>query len=279
MKKLSLLLTLCLLSVVMHAQLYIDNATLFIQSGATVTVQGDVTSNVDIQGPGKLLLKGSSNQNITMNGFTIPNLEMDNTANATLLSHARIGTCMLFTNGKIINGNFNMRIADVATMTGQGAGKFFQINGTGQLIKEISSNLAGYEMPVGEGNNYRPGYLTTTGTYSSAIFGVRVLGTSDANKPPMIASYLNTNWPVTKSGITGTASLSGQYIDPTDVSGTEANLVGYFNDGTNWSSVGETHNAATNRVGAPVTTATGVVSGFNKFLAVGARAWLQGAYQ
>ena len=33
------------------AQLYIDNAQFFIQSGATVTVQGNVTSNADIQGP------------------------------------------------------------------------------------------------------------------------------------------------------------------------------------------------------------------------------------
>ena len=41
------------------AQLKIDNATFFIQPGATVTVQGDVTSNVDIQGTGLLLLKGS----------------------------------------------------------------------------------------------------------------------------------------------------------------------------------------------------------------------------
>src|SRR6185503_3514472 len=105
MKKFSLLLTICLLSLAMHAQLFIDNATFFIQSGATVTVQGDLTSNVDIQGPGKILLKGSSNQNVTMNGFTIPNLEMDNTANATLTGNTRIGTNLNFLNGKIILGN------------------------------------------------------------------------------------------------------------------------------------------------------------------------------
>jgi len=278
MKKISLFFILCIAAFTVKAQLFINNATFQIQTGATVIVQGDVTSNVDILGPGKVLLGGSANQNITMNGFTIPNLEINNAANATLLTNARIGSSMLFTNGKIIQGNFDMKIADVATITGGAAGKYFQISGTGQLIKELSANATAYELPVGEGTNYRPAYLTSSGTYTAAQFGVRVLAGSDANKPPMIASYLNTNWPVTKSGITGTASLSGQYIDPTDVSGTESNLVGYFKSGTDWSSIGETHNAATNQVGALVTAATGVVSGLNKFLAVGTRAFLQGSY-
>ena len=52
----------------------------------SVTVQGDVTSNVDIQGTGLLQLKGSVLQNVDMGGFTIPNLELDNAANATLLN-------------------------------------------------------------------------------------------------------------------------------------------------------------------------------------------------
>lgn len=270
----------CIYSVSAKAQLVIDNATFFIQSGATVTVQGDVTSNVDIQGTGLLQLKGSALQNVNMNGFTIPNLELDNAAHATLTGNARIGTSMLFTNGKFQTGNFNFRLNSAATITGANTSRFVWTNGTGQLIKELTADIAAYELPVGENANYRPAYLTTTGSaYASAVFGVRVLGAADANKPPMIASYLNTNWPVTRSGITGgTVSLSGQYIDPADITGTEANLIGYYNSGTDWSSVGETHNAATNRVGAPVTAASGVISGLNKFLAVGSRAFLQGVY-
>ena len=66
------------------AQLFIDQATFTIQSGATVTVQGDVTSNTDILGTGKVILKGTANQNVNMGGFTIPNIEIDNTANVTL---------------------------------------------------------------------------------------------------------------------------------------------------------------------------------------------------
>src|SRR6187549_3612693 len=96
---------------VSKAQLYIDNATFIIQPGATVTVQGDVTSNADIQGTGKIVLKGTTAQTVNMGGFTIPNLEIDNTANATLNGDAKIGTALLFTNGKILLGANNLTLS------------------------------------------------------------------------------------------------------------------------------------------------------------------------
>ena len=72
MKRNYLLLFFAVLSLGSYAQLTIQSgATFFIQSGATVTVQGDVVSNADIQGTGLLLLKGTSVQNINMNGFTV----------------------------------------------------------------------------------------------------------------------------------------------------------------------------------------------------------------
>lgn len=263
------------------AQLKIDNAVFFIQPGATVTLQGDVTSNVNIQGTGLLLLKGSALQQIDMGGNTIPNLEIDNASNVTLQNaNARIGNSLVFTNGKIQTGNFDIVLNSVATITGANASKFVWTNGSGQLKKELAADISNYELPVGENNNYRPAYVTTAASsYASANFGVRVLGSADANKPPSTTSFLKTTWPVTHTGITGgTITMAGQYIDPTDVTGTEANLVGYFNDGTNWSSAGETHNAAANLVAATVTANSGSISGINKFLLVGAKAFLQGAY-
>jgi hypothetical protein len=265
-----------------NAQLKIDNATFFIGAGAVVTVQGDVTTNVDIQGTGVLQLKGSALQNVDAGGFTIPNLEIDNASNAVLLSNLRIGNSLLFTNGKFQTANFNMTLSPTSVVTGANASRFVWTNGTGQLVKQLTADVASFELPVGENTNYRPAYLTTAGSaYSSATFGVRVLGTADPNKPPSTATHLNTAWPVTRTGITGgTVTLAGQYVDPTDVVGTEANLVGYYLNTatTDWTSAGETHNAATNRVSVPVTAASGVVSGINKFILVGSRAFLHGAY-
>lgn len=281
MKKIFFLFVFNSTVIITLAQLRIDNAVLFIQSGATVTVQGDVTSNVDIQGTGLLQLKGSLLQNIDMGGNTIPNLELDNTFNARLInSGARIGNSFLLTNGKFQTGDFNLTLAAAANITGANTSRFIWTNGTGALRKELTADVAAYEFPVGENTNYRPAYLTTAGSaYAAAHVGVRVLGTADPNQPPMSASFIKTAWPVSKTGITGGAvSLEGQYIDPSDITGTEANLVGYYFNGTDWSSVGEAHNAATNRISAPIASNSGSLSGINKFLLVGSRAFLQGAY-
>jgi hypothetical protein len=281
MKTLSFLLAGALCSFGVFAQVKIENAVFLIEPGATVTVQGDITSNVDIKGNGLLLLKGSTLQNIDMGGFTIPNLELDNIANALLLNtNARIGNNLLFTNGKFQTGNLNLTLSPTANITGNTATKFVWTSGNGQLKKELTADVAGYELPVGENNNYRPAYLTTTGsTFTSANFGVRVLANADPNKPPSTAAHLNTAWPVSKTGITGgTVTLEGEYIDPIDVTGIKTNILGYYNNGTDWSSVGGTQNAAANRVGASIITDNGVVSGINKFVAVGSRAFLQGPY-
>src|SRR4029079_11778949 len=99
------------------AQLFIDQATFTIQAGATVTVQGDVTSNTDIQGTGKIILNGSANQNVNMGGFTIPNLEINNTANVTLTGNAIVSGDILFTNGKVLLGANTLTIGSAGTIT------------------------------------------------------------------------------------------------------------------------------------------------------------------
>src|SRR4051812_16058326 len=101
MKRILFLLLLFFFTHKLFAQLKIDSSTIIIQSGGTLTIYGDLTSNVSIQGTGLLLLKGSSLQNTDMGGNTIPNLELDNTANATLLNtDTHIGNSFAFTNGK-----------------------------------------------------------------------------------------------------------------------------------------------------------------------------------
>lgn len=258
-----------------EAQLFVDNATFFIQTGATVTVQGDVTSNVDIQGPGKILLKGSTNQNVNMNGFTIPNLEMDNTANATLLGNARIGSSMLFTNGKIIQGNFNVRLSDVATVTGGGVSKFFETTGTGQLVKEVSSNLTNYVMPVGIGSAYYPASITTSGTYASAVVGVQGKNGTDPNKHPRSTDYLNLYWPITRTGITGTLNVSGNYN--ANFTGVETDMRGIFWNGTSWVLAGGAINYATDDASAPIPS-NGDLYAMNRFVLSKSRVMLQGAF-
>ncbi len=261
------------------AQLTVNSSQFTIQAGAVVTVQGDITGTADIVGPGKILLQGTSNQNINMNGFTIPVLEVDNAANVTLTGSTRIGTSIAFTNGKVKTVNFNLTLANVATAAGMGTNKFIETTGTGQVFKELTANVSASEVPVGAGSSYRPAFITSSGTYNAtAKVGIRVSGVSDPNRPPKLSDYISAYWPITKTGVTGTVTVAGKYINGSDVTGTEANLRGYYFNGTDWSSTGETHNNATDQISAPITAATGELSALDKFDLLNARVFLQGAF-
>jgi len=148
-----------------NAQLYINGAQFTIESNATVTVQGNITSNVDILGGGKILLNGASNQTLDMNNKTIPNLEIDKTVSTTtLVSAAKIGTDLKFTNGSIFLGANNLTMAAAATITTPASNRFVVTDGTGKLIKTSLGGTA-FNFPVGySALTYNPVSISNTGT-------------------------------------------------------------------------------------------------------------------
>lgn len=211
LKKISLMFTIglsLLYAADGNAQLTINGAQFYIESGATVTVQGDITSNTDILGAGKIILKGTGNQNINMNNFTIPNLEMDNGSNATLTGNAKISNDLLFTNGKIILGSNNLVLASAATITTPGSSKFVVTNGTGKLIKASVGNTA-FTYPVGNtALTYNPVAITNSGTVDS--IAVRCL--ANANKTGLTGTgftkeVVDASWDISEA-IAGGSSLS-----------------------------------------------------------------------
>jgi hypothetical protein len=264
-----------------NAQLTVQSGAVFtIQTGGVVTVQGDVTSNADINGAGKLLLKGTTAQNVSANGFTIPNLEIDNSANATLTSNARIGNSLLFTNGKIILGTNNITLAQASTATGMGANKFIETNGTGVARRELASDITNSIMPVGLGSDYLPVSLTNTGsTYASASIAVQAKAGASSNKHPRTESFIGNTWPITKTGITaGTTNATGTYVDPTGVTGVETELRGFYWNGTQWSRSGASNDAGLNTAGADITSNAGELYAMNRYVLLNSKTFLQGAY-
>jgi hypothetical protein len=271
-----------------NAQLVIDDATFFIGEGAVVTVQGNLTSNVAIQAGGsgatlgKIQLKGSGVQQINTNGFVIPRLEIDNTSNATLTGDVRVSSLLEFTNGKFQLGTANFIIEDGTVISGAGASKFLETNGSGQARRLVGANVADKVIPVGSGTSYTPFMYTTTGsTYGAGAYvGVQATGAAvpTPQRHPRTESYLATSWKVTKSGITGgNLAGTGSYLDP-QVMGTEGDIVGMFWNGSSWSRTGGVQNAGTNLVGANVTTNSGEIYGMNKFILANAKVYLHGAF-
>ncbi|MEO7313025.1 MAG: hypothetical protein ABIX01_21745 [Chitinophagaceae bacterium] len=270
-----------------QAQLYIDNATFFIETGATVTVQGDLTSNVSIQGPGKILLKGSTLQNVNMNNggavtnaYTIPNLEVDNAANVALTGNVKVGTNLTFTTGKIQAGNFNFVLANLATVTTPGAGKFIETNGTGYAQRELAAASANLLLPVGTGSNYTPISLSHAGgTYSAtSLVGAQSKLAKSPNAHPRTESYTNDYWPVASTNITGgTLTGVGTYNDP-GFTGTETDIRGMSFNGTDWTLTGGNQDFAANTVTGQLSVASGQIFGMNRFLLLRSKVLLQGAY-
>lgn len=261
------------------SQLLINGAAFIIDSGAIVTVQGDLISNTNIQGSGKIIMSGGATQNINMGGFGLPTLEINNGQNVNLLSDVRIEKGLNFTLGKIQSSSFNLTLSTAAITIGAADSKFVEMTGSGQVYKELSADVNNYEMPIGAGSIYRPAYISSSATtYDNAKIGIKAIAIANPNKPIHCADYLSTYWPVTRSGITGTVSVSGQYADATDIVGAESNLRGYFYDGTDWSSANGSNDAVANKIGAPVLGTGGTIYGMSKMLLVGARAFLQGAY-
>ena len=190
------------------AQLFIDQATFTIQSGATVTVQGDVTSNTDILGTGKVILKGTANQNINMGGFTIPNVEIDNTANVTLTGNAKVSGDILFTNGNVLMGANNLTLGTAGTITGAAATKFLVTNGTGKLAK-ASLGAASFTFPIGNSTaSYDPIAVSNSGTADE--IGARSFANVLANGSTGIAytkEAVNNSWELSEA-VAGGSNLS-----------------------------------------------------------------------
>ena len=197
----TLLIGLLLYSSNIKAQLYINGAQFFIESNATVTVQGDLTSNVDILGTGKILLKGTGNQNVNMNNSTIPNLEMDNVSNATLISGAKIGTDLKFTNGRIILGANDLTMSNVATVTNYNNNQFVVTDGLGKLIK-TGLGAGGFTYPVGNSAlTYNPVTITNSGAADN--IGIRCLANANTNGltgPGFTKEVVDASWDITGVG-------------------------------------------------------------------------------
>lgn len=275
-------LTAMLVGNAVFAQLTIDNAQFFIQPGATVTVQGDVTSNANIQGTGILQMKGSAVQNLNMNGFSIPNLEIDNTNNVALTGAARISGNLILTNGKLQLGANDLTLASTSQVTGTpGTNKFVETNGTGQLRKEITA-AGNYILPVGTGSRFEPVQYQITGTpvLASAFVAARSVQGHHPNKHPRSTDYLNEYWSLANGGITGgtIAAVATYGTEGTDVTGLETSLRSLYWNGTNWVA-GTALNNAVNTVTIPVITGVPQdLYGMNQFILLNTKVFLQGPY-
>ena len=251
MKKIFLLAGTILPVLYLHAQLNISSGTTVNLGAKTfLVVSGDLVSKSTITGTGTIVMRGTALQKMNLNGLTIPSLTIYNASNVQLTGSAGINSLLKFTLGKIIAGNYYLMLRNNATTSGAGAGKFVETNGTGELQKQVSSNLTSFLLPVGNKSNYTPATVTTSATYSSAMLGIRARGAVHPAKPATATSYLNTYWSITRPGIKGSVIVAATYL-PSNVAGTESALAAAFYNGSTFSTVGSSINTSTNIITVP----------------------------
>ena len=238
MKKiLAFLFALVLANAVMSQLTIQSGATFVIQSGATVTVQGDVITNADITGPGTLLFKGGSLQNLSGNGFTIQNIQLDNTNNLSLTTPVIIGTNFTFVNGKFLLNTSNLTLASAATITSADNTKYFITNNTGRLVKNSLGAVA-FTFPVGfDAATYNPLTLTQNGTAEN--IGVKVnqrvlsAGTSGS---AFVKEVVDASWDLSESVVgANNVNMTAGWAGTDELTGFNRSKTGISNfDGVGW---------------------------------------------
>lgn len=126
--------------------------TLTVNSGTTASLSGDLsikgnyTNNGTVSGAGKIVLDGSSAQNIYGNGTT-KNLQLNNSAGATIQDSLGINGILTLTAGTLTTNDKLKLEATGATTYGQIAG-----TGTGTLVGALTAEM----LINGGGEGWRP---------------------------------------------------------------------------------------------------------------------------
>jgi hypothetical protein len=266
-------------SISTFAQLTV-NTPITLTGGAVLTVQDmDIITNANIEGNGTVLVNGNTTTNIQGNSNSVPNLTINKTSgDVNLASNLLVNNDLDLAGGKFILGANTASVSASSNITGSSS-NYIVTNGTGVISKAVSSDLTNYLLPLGPSTtSYNPLAITTSGTYSSASLTARSEGSVHPNNPAGNNSYLNSYWPITRTGITGNMSATGTYIDPTGFTGTESQIQGAAYTSGVWNFSGNSINTTANSVTANIPSAGGDLYGTNVFLYVKAKAYLQGAY-
>lgn len=161
--------------------------TLTVNSGTTASLSGDLsiksnyTNNGTVSGVGKIVLDGTSAQNIYGTGIT-GNLELNNSAGATIQDSLGINGILTLTAGTLTtNGKLKLEAT--------GANTYGQIAGTG--TGTLSGNLTAEMLINGGGANWRPVCSPVSGATLAQINDDVVLNFGTPNSGFATAYYFN----------------------------------------------------------------------------------------
>lgn len=277
----------CIFSADGFSQLTNNGATIIIESGAKLILNGnDLNTNDgsltntgileiqrDLKNTGtitssainsKIVFTGSSSSLFTVGNITLGKLEVRKlNANVELSGDLTIQDELSFNspgNSRLVLSNSDLVLEPSATITGASAQEYIETNGAGFLIKEMNA-AGGFTFPVG--NSQGRAALETVVSGSSfppnARLKVNVSDTKEPNVPGTVLDYLERHWVVEAENIGGyNNAVTGTYL-PSDVVGQELLIEGASFDGTMWSYINA--GRGSNTVSANLTTNSSTFTG------------------
>jgi hypothetical protein len=223
MKKSYTLFAALLLTLTSMAQLKIQSgAVFFLNNGATVSVDGDVTSFSDITGSGTLELKGTATQNVNMNGYAISaNLQINNPANINLGGSAVVSGAFNLVAGKIQMNAYDLTLNGTISNTFDNT-RYFITNGNGRLWRNVGVGAANqFTFPVGaDASSYNP--VTILENQTADRYGVRCLNkayNSGNTGDAFVKQVVDAGWVVTDATAGGNFNITGAWSATDELTG------------------------------------------------------------
>ncbi|WP_235296059.1 DUF4097 domain-containing protein [Portibacter marinus] len=286
------------------AQLTNNGATIVIESGAKLVVEGNISNTtgtitnsgtIEVKGDfvsdgtlnsntstSEIVFNGSSgDQNFDSGDVTVNKVTVNKTAGkVNLTDNLGISSELALTDGLLDIGAFNLTLEDGATVNST-SGNYIKANGVGVVVKPYSS-VTSYEFPIG-GDQYSPITVSAPAVDADATVGVNVEELAVSENPGDVDSYLERNWTIAYNNFNNNTDLTvtGDYIDPDDIQGTEASIVGAVLDaGMEWSygTADATNNEVTGTVNTGESNSSALLTGTNLFRRQPIKAFLAGPY-
>jgi len=228
--------------------------------GGTIT-GGGITSTAgggtNVPTSGTVNYNSSSAQNIGT--YTYFNLEVSGGNTKTLIGNTAVNNTLVFTNGLLSLQNFNLTLAQTATITGSfSSTNMVLTGGTGYLVKNFATgNTTAFTFPVGENTGtteYSPLTIDFSANSNAGTVSVNVVDATESNISNSL-NYLTRYWNIQSTLSTYTYDLTFNYsASDVNIPATESELLLGWSQGT-WNSIaGTTVNTTSHTISSAALT-------------------------
>lgn len=178
-----------------------------ITNNGTLEIKGNWsnTTGTNITGSGTYKFTTGSGQQIDAKNKSFYTIELDNDNGASLVSGLSIDNQLILTDGKLSLGNYNLTIADGATITGESSTAYISTasSDTGMLTRYLDTTQL--EFPIGfDGASYVPVYIKCDSCDGSQTFSARVhdkayTNPSDTTSPQLTSHVVTNTWVISST--------------------------------------------------------------------------------